>query len=186
MKPVTRLIFRRLLGICGIITLTACTQADLSDLKEFVAQTKAKSPPAKLDPLPEPEPYRPFTYTAQGLKDPFAPSSFAQETFAAAEPEPAPDSGIRPDPNRIREELEKYAIGSLKMVGTFRKQGEQQLWALVKAPDGIVHRVHEGNYVGTNHGKIVSITDQRIDLTEIVPDGENRWVERNAFLSLVE
>jgi type IV pilus assembly protein PilP len=69
------------------------------------------------------------------------------------------------------------------MVGTFLQSGA--LWALVQAPDGIVHRVQAGNYLGLNHGKIASITDQRIDLTEIVAEGK-RWVERDAFLSLTE
>ncbi|MCP5420533.1 MAG: pilus assembly protein PilP [Gammaproteobacteria bacterium] len=171
------------------LLVVGCMEPDTSDLQQFVAETKAKSPGKKLDPPPEIEPYRPFTYTAQGLKDPFLPSAFVQQVLSdlaeipPEEQEEIPDNGIRPDLNRPREELEKYALGSLRMVGTFLQSG--QLWALIQAPDGIVHRVQIGNYLGLNHGKITSITDQRIELTEIVAEGK-RWVERDAFLSLTE
>ena len=72
------------------------------------------------------------------------------------------------------------------MMGTFRMGGNNELWALILAPDGVVHRVQNNNYLGTNHGKIVDITEQRLDLREIVPDGPGRWQERDAFLSLTQ
>lgn len=166
----------------AVLLLAGCgSEPDVRDLEQFVAATKAASPGKPLDPLPIVEPYHPFTYTAQGLKDPFAVSGFLQR--AAAELASMIDNGIHPDPNRPREELEKFALGSLKMVGTFDKEGR---WALIKAPDGIVHRIQEGNHMGTDHGKIINITEQRIDLTEIVSEGDKGWVERDAFLSLAE
>jgi type IV pilus assembly protein PilP len=94
--------------------------------------------------------------------------------------------GVRPDPNRVREELEKYSLGSLKMMGTMRVSGAGDLWALILAPDGVVHRVQKNNYLGSNHGKIVGISEQRVDLKEIVADGPGRWQEREAFLSLTQ
>lgn len=45
----------------------------------------------------------------------------------------------RPDPGWVREELEKYSLGSLKMMGTVPMGGK--LWALVLAPDNVVHRM---------------------------------------------
>ena len=72
------------------------------------------------------------------------------------------------------------------MMGTFRMGGAKELWGLVLAPDGVVHRVQKNNYLGTNHGKILNITEQRVDLKEIVPDGPGRWQERDAFLSLTQ
>ncbi|NJN47293.1 MAG: pilus assembly protein PilP [Candidatus Competibacteraceae bacterium] len=156
------------------------------DLKQFVAETKAKSSGRPLDPPPRIEPYQPFTYTAEGLKDPFLPSAFVQQELAVMDEIPEeelPDTGIRPDFNRPREELEKYALGSLRMVGTFLQGGD--LWALVLAPDNIVHRVQTGNHLGMDHGRITNITEQRIDLTQIVAEGR-RWMERDAFLTLTE
>lgn len=172
-----------------LLILTGCAEPKLADLRQFVATTKASAPRVQLEPPPRIEDYVPFTYTAQGLKDPFTPSAFAQTPEEAVvadieSPGAVIDSGICPDPNRPREELEKYSLGALKMVGTFYQDGG--LWALVRAPDGIVHRVRESNYLGTNHGRIADITEQRIDLVEIVREGNVRCVERDASLSLVE
>ncbi|MPT42782.1 MAG: hypothetical protein E2599_04395, partial [Klebsiella sp.] len=32
-----------------------------------------------------------------------------------------------------------------------------------------------GDYLGRNHGKILVIDDSKIDVMEIVPDGEGGW-----------
>lgn len=171
--------------------LAGCAERDMSDLRNFVETTKRTTPIKKPDPPPEYPPYEPFAYTAQGLKDPFVVSPFAQEEELAVTQDVAmtPGSGykgVRPDPNRVREELEKYSLGSLKMMGTMRVSGAGDLWALILAPDGVVHRVQKNNYLGSNHGKIVGISEQRVDLKEIVADGPGRWQEREAFLSLTQ
>jgi type IV pilus assembly protein PilP len=167
--------------VSTLALLAGCGPTDLQDLQDFVAKTKAAAPGVKLEQPPEIEPYQPFTYNAQGFKDPFVPSTFAQQQIVVEQPEIV-DTGIRPDPDRVREELEKYTLASLKMVGVIRKQ-DGDLWALIKAPDGIVYRVKQGNYMGADQGKITTITEQRIELVEIVAEG-NHWIERNAFLAL--
>ncbi len=174
-----------------LTALAGCAQRDMTDLQQFVETTKRTTPMKKPDPPPEIKPYTPFAYTAQGIKDPFGVAPFAQEeelmlTQALAAQQSGSYTGVRPDPNRVREELEKYSLGSLKMMGTFRMGGNNELWALILAPDGVVHRVQNNNYLGTNHGKIVDITEQQVDLREIVPDGPGRWQERDAFLSLTQ
>ncbi|MBZ4194467.1 MAG: pilus assembly protein PilP [Candidatus Contendobacter sp.] len=176
--------------------LAGCAQRDLIDLQQFIEDTKRTTPAKKLDPPPEIKPYTPFAYTAQGVKDPFLVAPFAQEEElemtqeggGARPANAAPYTGPKPDPNRVREELEKYSLGSLKMMGTMRMGGGSggDLWALILAPDNVVHRVQKNNYLGNNHGKIVGITEQRVDLKELVPDGPGRWQERDAFLSLTQ
>lgn len=171
----------------ALVLLVGCARSDMQDLVQYVAAVKASSSGKKLEPLPEVEPYVPFEYTAEGLKDPFVPSAFVKEAEVAELA--SIDSGIRPDPDRPREELEKYSLGSLRMVGTYIKVDEPEgdLWALIKAPDGIIHRIRQGNYMGNNHGKISNINEQRIDLREIVPNSRTGgWEERDAFLSLTE
>ncbi|MDG4596884.1 MAG: pilus assembly protein PilP [Candidatus Contendobacter sp.] len=175
----------------ALATLVGCAQPDKSGVQEFVKTTQKTTPLKKLDQPPTIKPYEPFTYTAQGIKDPFALAPFAQEDeLGDVTGEIVTQSpnykGPQPDPNRVREELEKYSLGSLKMMGTFRMGGGGELWALVLAPDKVVHRVQKNNYLGTNHGKIVGITEQRVELKEIVPDGPGRWQEREAFLSLTQ
>ena len=178
------------LGV-ALFVLAGCAQSDLSEVQQFVAKTRASAPVKKLDPPPTIQPYKAFAYTAQEVKDPFVVAPFAQEEEVVLPQEMVAQSpnytGPRPDPNRVREELEKYSLGSLKMMGTFRMgSGGSELWALVLAPDNVVHRVQKNNYLGTNHGKIIDITEQRIELKEIIPDGPGRWQEREAFLSLTQ
>ena len=178
------------LGV-ALAALAGCAQPDLGEVQQFVAITQKTTPIKKLEPPPEIKPYSPFAYTAQGLKDPFVLAPFAQEEELELPQELVAQSpnytGPRPDPNRVREELEKYSLASLKMMGTFRMGGGGgELWALVLAPDNVVHRVQKNNYLGTNHGKIVGITEQRVELKEIVPEGPGRWQEREAFLSLTQ
>lgn len=182
-------------GVAALTLLAAllagCANRDMSDLRNFVETTKRTTPIRKPEPPPEIKPYEPFAYTAQGLKDPFVVSPFAQEEELTMTQDVAmtPGSGytgVRPDPNRVREDLEKYSLGSLKMMGTVRVSGASDLWALILAPDGVVHRVQKNNYLGANHGKIVNISEQRVDLKEIVADGPGRWQEREAFLSLTQ
>ena len=179
-----------LLGV-ALVVLTGCAQQDMTEVRQFVETTKRTTPVKKPDPPPEIKPYTPFSYTAQGLRDPFVVSPFAQEeellgVAGIPTTSDAGYTGVRPDPNRVREELEKYSLGSLKMMGTFRMGGGEELWALIMAPDGVVHRVQKNNYLGVNHGRIVGVTEQRVDLQEIVPDGPGRWQERDAFLSLTQ
>ncbi|MCB1766998.1 MAG: pilus assembly protein PilP [Candidatus Competibacteraceae bacterium] len=182
---------RIILLLVAMLVVAGCAKRDMTDLQQFVETTKRTTPVKKPDPPPEIKPYTPFAYTAQGVKDPFIVAPFAQEeelelTQALAAQQSGHYTGVRPDPNRVREELEKYSLGSLKMMGTFRMGNNNELWALILAPDGVVHRVQNNNYLGTNHGKIVDITEQRLDLREIVPDGPGRWQERDAFLSLTQ
>jgi type IV pilus assembly protein PilP len=168
--------------------LGGCGEPDIQDLRQFVAATKAASPGKKPEPLPEIEPYRPFEYTAQGEKDPFALSDFAKKPDLDIPPDIVVkiEGGVYPNPNRPREELEKYALGSLRMVGTFTNDQMDVLWALIEAPDGIIHRVRTGNFIGSDYGKILNISEQKIDLREIIADDDVGWKEREAFLSLAE
>ncbi|MDU2871619.1 MAG: type 4a pilus biogenesis lipoprotein PilP, partial [Pseudomonas aeruginosa] len=49
-----------------------------------------------------------------------------------------------------------------------------------------VHRVRVGDYLGRNDGKVVGISEGKIDVIEIVPDGEGNWLERPRSLTLKE
>ena len=94
---------------------------------------------------------------------------------------PAP----RPDLDRPREVLENFDLKSLAMVGTL--QGvEGNLFALIRDNSGGIHRVRTGNYMGQNYGRIVGVSETRIELIEIVPNGRGGWVERPRSLSLDE
>jgi type IV pilus assembly protein PilP len=61
---------------------------------------------------------------------------------------------------------------------------KKNLWGLIKDPQGIVHRVQVGNYIGQNEGRITQITDTDIRLNEIVPDGIGGYIERDASIAI--
>ena len=61
------------------LALTGCASQDMSDLKDFIAEVKAR-PPGPLPPLPEMRQVEPYLYLAAGRRDPFRP----QETVVEA------------------------------------------------------------------------------------------------------
>jgi type IV pilus assembly protein PilP len=127
-------------------------------------------------PIPQFEPYKNFTYSATKLRDPFEPSVDLQQ-----KPNTAANS-LRPDRNRPREALESFPLDTLSMVGILEQK--KNLWGLIKDPQGIVHRVQVGNYMGQNEGRITQITDTDIRLNEIVPDGIGGYIERDASIAI--
>ncbi len=158
-----------------------CTERSMSDLEGWVQEVLAR-PGGEIDPLPPIKPYEVYTYQSAGKKDPFEPF-FQPEPEQIAQGE-AEDSGVKPDFNRNKEELELYPLDSLRMVGTIEREG--QIYGIVLTPDQTIHRVKVGNHLGQNFGKIVSIQEDRIELVEIVRDARGRWEERPAALALQE
>jgi type IV pilus assembly protein PilP len=154
--------------------LAGCTSGT-ADLQAYVAEVKTREGPP-LDPLPVMQQFETFEYDAFDLRDPF--SRPRDERVAGA------GSGPRPDPNRRRELLENFPLDGLSMVGTLGP--ERDLIALVLDPEGVVHRVKEGNYMGQNEGRIVGIAESRVDLIELVADGAGGWLERPAAAALDE
>lgn len=69
------------------------------------------------------------------------------------------------------------------MVGTL--SNDSGFFALVGGAGG-VHRVKVGDYLGRNHGRVVSVDEAKIDVIEIVPDGDQGWLERPRSLTLKE
>jgi type IV pilus assembly protein PilP len=56
--------------------------------------------------------------------------------------------------------------------------------ALVTAPDKVTYRVRPGVYLGQNDGRVTAVSEDRIDLVELVPDGAGGWLERPATVVL--
>jgi len=158
--------------------LPACSNNGMSDLQKFINDVKAEKQ-GRIEPLPEFKPYETFVYNDDEIKDPFT----SWETQVQNVAKSGSDSLIHPEEHRRKEVLEGFPLNALLMMGTLEYQ--DQVWGLIKAPDGIVYRVKEGNYLGENHGKIKQIFRNQMALTEIVPDGLGGWQVRQASLSLV-
>ncbi|QKT03424.1 pilus assembly protein PilP [Ectothiorhodospiraceae bacterium 2226] len=165
-----------LLGGLLLGGLAGCAQQQHEDLVQYMNAYKAKQQ-GRVDPLPEIQPYVTHHYGAEDLRDPFRP--------VVARAQAAPDdNGVRPDPNRTREVLEEVPLDALRFVGSVQRDDAH--WAIVRAPDGRVHRVRRGNYIGQNDGRIHNITERSLHLTELVPTGTGSWLEREASLVLSE
>ncbi len=160
------------------ITLNACGGDNLKDLRTYVAEVKAR-PKRGIQALPEIKAVQTFAFNSEGLRDPFQPSARDK-----APQEIKVSNGIKPDFVRHREQLEAFSLDDLRLVGTVDMS--KKLWGLIRAGDGTIHRVRTGNYMGKNHGKILRVLKEKIELVEIVEDGPQAWRERQASIALAE
>ncbi|MBL6804776.1 MAG: pilus assembly protein PilP [Pseudomonadales bacterium] len=80
-----------------------------------------------------------------------------------------------PDFSRTKEALESLSFSDLSMVG-FLSLGDELL-ALIENPEGEIFRVGVGSYMGLNHGRVWRVRREGIDLLEIVPSGDDGWIE---------
>lgn len=160
--------------------LVACAQTEMYDLEKFIEDTR-NNQRGRVDPLPQFKPFETYEYNAMAFRDPFTP----WQNEADDENEKNLNiAGPKPDFDRRKELLEKYPLDALTMVGTLSKDGED--WAIIQAPDSMIYRVQEGNYLGQNHGKIIQLAEERLGLKELVPDGLGGWIEREAVLTLAD
>jgi type IV pilus assembly protein PilP len=159
--------------VCGFM-LAGCAQEQFSDLREFMATAGAGAHPP-LEALPDVQPQESFSYEPGDMADPFEPRSMKPTKGGG---------GNQPDLNRTKEALENFPLDGLKMVGTLEKAG--QIYALVRTPEGTLHRIKKGNYLGLNFGLVVGITQLSIEIRETVQDGAGDWTESSATLALQE
>ena len=172
-RPMRSGLWRMLMASIALCALAGCS-SDMDELQQKVTQIKA-SAADKIQPLPAIQPYESFKYDAMNERSPFIPSSSAKSNLA---------SSLRPKAARSREFLEQFSLDTLQMVGTLDMAGKH--YGLLQAKDGLVHHVLVGNHIGQAEGRIVSITNTRISIIELVPDGLGGYIERPAALSLKE
>ena len=165
------------LALAAVTLLAGCSQE--AEVKEWMAQTKQQTK-VVIPKIAEPKTFVPFTY---GRKDSVDPFNSAKLSAAIAKMRAQSGKGIRPDMERRREILEQYPLDTLKMVGILQKPG--MTYAILQV-DKAVFQVKVGNYIGQNFGMITHITEEGVDLKEIVQDAAGEWVERKARLELQE
>lgn len=160
--------------------LTTACERGTRDLERWVAETLQR-PGGEIEPIPPLMAPETAVYDAFDLRDPF------QRRVARAEEEVEEGEageGVRPDMDRPREFLEGFPLDTLTMVGTLDMDGVA--YALVRDNENVVHRVSEGNYMGTNHGRVTRVRSDRIELVEIYEDARGLWLERRAQIMLPE
>ena len=158
-------------GLAGALALSGCSDGT-DDLRVDIEKAKQR-PGGRIQPLPEVRPYVSHEYEMAERRSPFL------QSLAGENP-----SGPRPDVQRPREYLEQFSLDTLKMVGTLRLGGGN--YGLVQTRDGLIHRVLPGNHLGQNDGRVMTVSDSRITVIEIIPDGLGGYLERPAALALAD
>jgi type IV pilus assembly protein PilP len=162
--------------VVAIVGLSACGGAN-DDLRAYIDEVKAR-PGGRIEPLPQVQPAPSFVYEPGTRRSPFTPDAPQRRVSND------PNAVEGPDRNRPPEELEKFPLDTLRMVGTLANGSAS--FGLVQSTDGLVWRVTVGNHMGQNYGRIVSISDSEIQLVEIISDGLGGYLERPAKIGLAD
>ena len=179
MRNVKRMNRSGLILLVACATLLAGCEGRQDDLSRYLAEVKER-PATPIPPIPPVRTYTPYEYEGLLGRDPFRRST--SEGSEQTVQEGGPSKGPRPDLQRPREYLERFELDTLMMVGTFSKETSD--WALIRDPDGVVHRVAVGNYIGKNHGKVNRISNDEVELSEFIADGVGGWLVRDATIAL--
>lgn len=160
----------------AVLGLAGCADPELAALDRQLEEIRRNPGGMARLELPEVPRYDAVPYREGNRRSPFRP--------ALPEPEPqvALNGELAPDHNRRREPLEAYALEDLALVGLLSIRGEA--YALVRSPEGEVHRLRAGSYLGNNHGRIEEVSQRSIRLVELVATGGGGWVERRVQLTL--
>lgn len=162
------------LALC-VLALTGCQDAEIPLLDRKLDEIHA-TPTGQIVPLPQTPRYQAVTYDRAGARSPFLPERPELESKSIE------GIDLAPNLDRARDPLEQYSLDGLRLVGTLSTDGRNS--ALVRDPQGKVHRVYVGEHMGTDFGRIVGITDSSVQLVEIVSNGQGGWDERARNISL--
>jgi type IV pilus assembly protein PilP len=160
------------------LSLSGCFD-DIQDIKAHMEQVQATTT-NYIEPMPEVHAFIHIAYSAEDMRSPFIlpkPQAIEQKIQQIS-------GCLSPDSNRRKQPLEKYALSDLIMRGTLGD--ENQLWALLEASDLTLHRVSVGNFLGLYNGKITQVSETKVKIMELSPDGAGCWVEREAELEIVK
>jgi type IV pilus assembly protein PilP len=162
------------LTLC-VLLLSACGDSDVQEVRQWMKQVDSQTRPS-VKPLQEPKTFVPFAYASAEAPDPFSPNKLLAELAKSR-----PGGGLQPDTGRRKEFLESFPLDTMKMVGTLQKGGA--MFALLQV-DRSVYQVRAGQYLGQNFGQITSITEDAVNVKEVVQDAAGDWVERMSKLEL--
>ena len=158
------------LAVLLAVIVAACGASDLSDLEDMVGEAARSS--AGDMPAPTVREAIGSTYGAVSERSPFEP--FAEVRGAGI--------SAAPDPARPRQPQEFFPLGQLQMVGTLT--GRERLFALIRDPNGTTRPLGVGDYLGRDHGRITNVDEIRIEILELVEDGQGGWTGRPRALEL--
>ncbi|OLO06230.1 hypothetical protein BTW07_00175 [Salinicola socius] len=155
--------------------LAGCEDANLGALQAHLDTLRHK-PQGQIAALPEMPRYATASYDQAYRRSPFVAEAI--EEVKPADVTPLPDA------ERPRQPLEAFELDSLSLVGTLTVGNT--LSGLVSAPDGAIHRLFKGDYLGRDYGRIISVEPRGLVLVETVRTPEGGWSERLQRLDMAE
>lgn len=174
-------VMTRSLSILALALFLVGCEKGTGDLRDWTAEVRNREP-EPIEPIPPVRTPEVVSYEAMDARDPFQLAGRSSEEEEAT-PEGQGD-GPRPDPNRRKEYLEGFPLDTLEMVGTLEIDGVQ--YALIQDNESVVHRVRDGNYMGQNHGLVLGVQADHVEVRELVQNGRGGWVERRVRVAMAE
>ncbi|MGZ5201074.1 MAG: pilus assembly protein PilP [Telluria sp.] len=165
--------------LAAALLLAGCGDSDVREVRDWMAQVQRDTKPS-VKPLAAPKDFLPYAYDQKEAVDPFNQNKLLGELAKVAESSNNPN---RPDMNRPKELLETFPLDTMKMVGAIQKGGVT--YGLVQI-DKNVYQVKSGMRLGENYGLVTRVSDNAIDVREVVQDAGGDWVDRMARLELQE
>ncbi|MCX7085699.1 MAG: pilus assembly protein PilP [Methylococcales bacterium] len=165
-----------------LIILSACSNDELEELNRSLNATTTTKVKSQIKPLPSVCEFKSFNYETKDQRNPFVAFKVTETTKLAAKDNIF--KTLAPNSHRTKEILEAYPLNTLKMLGhVIYRNG---FWALIKSADGELYRVTTGNYLGTNFGKVINITPDKVTVLELIQDQQNEWHEQNTTINLIQ
>jgi hypothetical protein len=84
---------------------------------------------------------------------------------------------------RHKDPLESFPIAALQLIGILHKENIRV--ALITTPSHTVYQITKRGYIGQNNGRVIAITDDAIDILELIPNSEGVLEEKGISLKLL-
>ncbi|HAS6349225.1 pilus assembly protein PilP [Vibrio sp. IRLE0018] len=162
--------------ILTLLVLAGC-RANTESIEGFVRQVEleARQEMAKLQPERE---YIPLEYLVKDNRRPF---ELPKEAVIASQPVVKKDCW-QPIARAKNGKLERYPLSQLRLKGVMGSG--DTIAGLIQTPQGKVEKVHPGQFIGQNNGKVTLVTPSYILINETLPDGLGCWQQRKVRLAL--
>jgi type IV pilus assembly protein PilP len=174
----------RFIGALGVlvslVVLWGCGGPKEDELQQWMAEQRSQAKP-QIAPVAAPKKFLPQVFIPDPGAEPFNGGRLGQTSGPVAAPRAPNTALLAPELNRRREPLESTPLDNIRMVGSFNKAG--QMVAIIKV-GSLLYQVKPGNYLGSNYGRIMKVSETQIVLREIVQDATGDWIERPATLQL--
>lgn len=170
------------MAVGAVLVLSACGSSGDDELRQWMTELRATTKP-RVTPLDEPKQFAPQAYAMDAGIEPFSSVKLTQALKKESNQSATNAALIAPEMARRKEPLEAFPLDVMAMVGSLDKVGAPT--ALLRV-DKLLYQVRVGNYIGQNYGKITRITENSIQLREIVQDATGDWIERATSLELQE